>query len=182
MATWREAAGPAGVAHDVALGAIAYVLCAGHICAAHRQQTGLDRIRPPTTVTGSLAVTQPQKYGMMFDSCIRLSTMSFLARWCTRMRQRSLPSYPTLSVRSKAPGGVMRSCTRCTFGALLTPTATARAIWRESGRTCRTWPSSASMRSGSTRGTRRRWPTPATTSLTTARLIPLSGPSGKRSS
>ena len=46
------------------------------------------------------------------------------------------------------------------------------ATWPESAPGCRTCATSASTRSGSTPGTRRRWPTTATTSRTTDRSTP----------
>ena len=73
------------------------------------------------------------------------------------------------------PGGAAPRSTSSTCAASPTATATASATWRACGRTCRTWPRSASTRSGSTRGTRRRWPTPATTSPTTASIDPVFG-------
>ncbi len=54
-------------------------------------------------------------------------------------------------------------------------TATGSATWPASGRGCRTWPSSASTRSGSARGSRRRWRTRATTWPTTATSTPVFG-------
>ena len=77
--------------------------------------------------------------------------------------------------RTSAPGGATRSSIRSTSGASPTPTATGSATSRACGRACPTSPRSASTRCGSTRGTRRRWPMPATTSLTTASIDPAFG-------
>ena len=60
------------------------------------------------------------------------------------------------------------SSTRSTRAASPTATATASATWAASGPTWTTWPTSASTRCGSTPGTPRRRPTPATTWPTTA--------------
>ena len=77
--------------------------------------------------------------------------------------------------RPTRTGGAMRSSTRCTSAASPTRTATESATSRAFASGFRTCAISASTRSGSTRGTPRRWPTRATTSPTTARSTPPSG-------
>ena len=74
-------------------------------------------------------------------------------------------------------GGATPSSTRSTSAASPTVTATAWATSPASGPSCPTSRISESTRSGSTRGTRPRWPTPATTSRTTGRSSPGSAPS-----
>ena len=68
---------------------------------------------------------------------------------------------------TKAHGGGARSSTRCTSAVSRTETAMALAISPGCDPRSATWPILASTPYGSTRGTRRRWPTPATTCLIT---------------
>ncbi len=69
----------------------------------------------------------------------------------------------TLHISRMTTGGAAPSSTRSTSAALPTPTVMASATSRGCGRSSTIWRRSASMRSGSTRGTRPRSPMPVTT-------------------
>ena len=94
----------------------------------------------------------------------RRPTVSRRDRTEIARRHRPPPPDPPTA----ATGGAPRSRTRCTSGRSPMPTVTVSATSRGCARGCRTSPRSASTRCGSTRGTRRRRPTAATTSPTTA--------------
>ena len=83
---------------------------------------------------------------------------------------------PRVHSRQPARGGGTRSSTRSTRAASPTATATASATSPASASRLAIWPTSGSTRSGSAPGTRRRWPTPATTSPTTATSTRSSAP------
>ena len=89
-------------------------------------------------------------------------------RRCSRAGARPRPAGTALVARRRRLPGLRPELRR-------RGTATGSAISPVSAPSCRTCASSASTRSGSTPGTRRRSPTTATTSSTTARSTPRSG-------
>ena len=128
---------------------------------------GLHRRRHPRLITGCeharrMRISRPR-------SSTAAQTLEKAGSPCTSRH------HPSHRHRGRAiPGGAAPRSTSSTSAASPMRAATGSGTSPAPGPICRTWPNLASTQSGSTPGTRRRSSTPATTSPTTAALIPCS--------